>query len=108
MGLRWKSTKKRPVHLGAYPLEQLERLAAPAGLDSLKPPQALAFDRPDDPASIVNAMGEYMGMLDAVRIGNINGATAVCPDDLTERAEHLKAFGYFGDASMMGACALDP
>ena len=108
MGLRWKSTKKRPVHLGAYPLEQLERLAAPAGLDRLKPAQALAFDRPDDPASIVNAMGEYMGMLDAVRIGNINGATAVCPDDLTERAEHLKAFGYFGDASMMGACALDP
>ena len=98
MGLRWKSTKKRPVHLGFYPLERLVRLDAPAGLDRLPPGQPLSFERPEDPASIVNAMGEYMGMLDAVRIGNINGATAVCPDDLTERAEHLKAFGYFGDA----------
>ena len=68
----------------------------------------MSFDRPEDPASIVNAMGEYMGMLDAVRIGNVNRAKAVCPDDLIERAQHLKAFGYFGDASMMATCLLDP
>ena len=108
MGLRWKSTKKRPVHLGFYPLERLVRLDAPAGLDRLPPGQPLSFERPEDPASIVNAMGEYMGMLDAVRIGNVNQAKAICPDDLIERAQHLKAFGYFGDATMMATGLLDP
>ena len=108
MGLRWKSTKNRPVHLGFYPLEKLDRVEAPVGLDTLRPQEPLSFSRAEDPASIVNAMGEYMGMLDAVRIGNVNPAKAVCPDDPVERANHLKAFGYFGDATMMGACVLDP
>ena len=56
--------------------------------------------------SIVNAMGEYQAMLDAIRDGLVNKAKAGCPDDPQERADHLKAFGYFSDASMVGTCLL--
>ena len=107
MGLRWTSTKNRPVHLGFFPVEKLKRSAEPVGLDALAPPQRLGFERPEDPASLINAMGEYMGMLDAVRIGNVNPVKAVCPNDVRERANHLKAFGYFGDASLMGTTRLE-
>ena len=53
MGLRWKSTKNRPVHLGFFPLEKLDRVDAPIGLDALRPLEPLSFTRAEDPASIV-------------------------------------------------------
>ena len=37
------------------------------------------------PASLVNAMGEYQTMLDAIRDGLINKQKAGCPEDLDER-----------------------
>ncbi|MFP3541281.1 hypothetical protein SB770_32650, partial [Pseudomonas sp. SIMBA_044] len=39
---------------------------------------------------------------DAIRDGLVNGARADVPDDLQERSEHIKAFGYFADAAMVG------
>jgi len=51
-------------------------------------------------------MGEYQAMLDAIRGGLINKVKSGCPDDWVERAQHLKAFGYFSDASMVATCAL--
>ena len=100
------SSKKRPVHMGPYPLERLGRHQGAASLEDVPPPQVLSFHRPDAPASIVNAMGEYQAMLDAIRDGIVNPARADCPDDQQERADHLKAFGYFSDASMVGTCRL--
>jgi reductive dehalogenase len=67
---------------------------------------ALVFERPQDPRSIVNAMREYQGMLDAIRHGDTNGQRAACPDDPVERAAHLKSFGYFADAAVVGICPL--
>ena len=101
------STKDRPVHLGSFPLEKLRRVDQAPGLDDLKPAAPLAFSRPENPHSIVNAMAEYMGMLDTVRVGNMNPQLAKCPDDPAERSRHLKAFAYFTNASMAGTCALD-
>ena len=66
----------------------------------------LSFERPVDPLSIVNAMGEFQAMLDAIRDGLVNKVSAECPSDPLERANHLKAFGYFNDSSMIGICAL--
>ncbi len=66
----------------------------------------LTFARPVDPRSIVNAMGEFQAMLDAIRDGLVNKVRAECPSDPLERANHLKAFGYFNDSSMVGICAL--
>jgi len=103
--MRIFSDKDRPVHMGPYPLELLTRTDV-ADEASLPPFQPVSFQRPDAPENIVNAMGEYQAMLDAIRDGLVNRAKAGIPDDLQDRANHLKAFGYFNDASMVGACKL--
>ena len=101
MGLRFFSDKNRPVHMGPFPLERAARgpMPDPASIPSHP---GLSFHRPKDPASIVNAMGEYQAMMDAIRDGFVNKVRSTCPQDLTERANHLKAFGYFSDATMVG------
>lgn len=100
------SSKSRPVHLGGYPLERLNRLRAPLTAFPDVPFPELSFVRPERPESIVNAMGPFQAMMDVLRTGPINPVRAVIPDDPTQRANHLKAFGYYNDASMMGICAL--
>ncbi len=102
MGIRFFSDKNRPVHLGSYPLERLARQQAMPDLAPVSPMAELSFHRPGQPESIVNAMGEFQAMMDAIRDGFVNPAMAEIPADLVERANHLKAFGYFNDASMMG------
>lgn len=106
MTLRFFTDAARPVHLGPYPLERLTRSDNPPDLDAVPPMRPLSFERPDKPTSIVNAMGEYQAMLDAIRDGLVNKARAECPEDPLERTNHLKAFGYFNDSAMVGACLL--
>ena len=43
-------------------------------------------------------------MLDATRDGMVKREVAEIPDNPEERANHLKAFGYYCDASMVGVC----
>ncbi|MEL6962668.1 MAG: NAD-binding oxidoreductase, partial [Pseudomonadota bacterium] len=113
MTIRFFSDKDRPVHLGPYPLERLARSSALPDLTEIPQPPPLPFHRSEQPDSIVHAMAEYQAMLDAIRVGLVNRAQAGCPEDPQERANHLKAFGYFSDASMVGigpineACLLD-
>ncbi|MEX0365106.1 MAG: reductive dehalogenase [Ruegeria sp.] len=102
MGIRFFSDKNRPVHLGRYPLERLQRRADMPDLSAVPEMAELSFHRPEAPESIVNAMGEFQAMMDAIRDGFVNPAMAEIPSDPQERANHLKAFGYFNDASMMG------
>lgn len=104
--MKFFSDKNRPVHLGPFPLERLARLSDPALPAEVPAFEPLSFTRPDRPESIVNAMTESQAMLDAVRDGLVNGARADIPEDLVERQNHLKAFGYFSDVSMAGTCAL--
>lgn len=106
--VRFFSDKGRPVHKGPYPLERLARSEEPPDLGSVPPPSPVSLHRPDAPASIVNAMAEYQAMLDAIRDGIPNSSKADCPAGLQERANHLKAFGYFSDASMVGICKIEP
>ncbi|PTX54310.1 reductive dehalogenase [Litoreibacter ponti] len=100
-----RSYRNRPVHLGPYPLE---RLARNERLDLTRVPELaqVSFRRPGDPLSIVNAMQDYQAMLDATREGLVKRERAEIPDDPVERARHLKAFGYYCDASMVGTCAI--
>ena len=102
---RFFSDKHRPVHLGPYPLERLARNAASC-VDNVPALPAVNFDRSETPHSIVNAMREFQAMLDAIREGFVNKVPSACPDDPVERANHLKAFGYFNDASMVGVSVL--
>ena len=105
MGFRIFSDKSRPVHLGRHRVERLARTEAVdlSGVQAFRP---LSFVDQHDPASIVNAMRDHAAMLDAIRDGLVNKAMAETPDDPVERANHLKAFGYFCDASLIGICAL--
>ncbi len=103
---RYFSDKNRPVHMGPYPTERLARLNGPADLSAVPPMQPLRFERAEDPRSILNAMRDHQAMLDTIRDGLVNGIVAEAPTDLQERANHLKAFGYFSDAAVVGICEL--
>ncbi|KMW58242.1 Flavodoxin reductases (ferredoxin-NADPH reductases) family 1 [Candidatus Rhodobacter oscarellae] len=104
--LKLRSYRNRPVHLGPYPLERMTRSEqGPQGLQELPPPSPLSFRRPEDPISIVNAMQEFQAMLDATRDG-IPKEPAEIPSDLAERAEHIKAFGYYLDSAQVGVCKI--
>jgi reductive dehalogenase len=101
MGYRFFSDKKRPVHLGPYPLERLARVDEVPDLSGLPAFAPLTFHR-DDPLHLVNAMSDHQAMMDAIRDGLVNKVKSEVPADATDRADHLKAFGYFSDASMVG------
>ncbi len=95
------SDRKRPVHLGPYPLERLKR-GTQADLSTVPDMTPLSFHRPEQPESIVNAMGEFQAMMDAIRDGDVNPTRGRIPDTPQERSNHLKAFGYYLDTSMVG------
>ena len=100
------SYKNRPMHLGPYPLEKLARQNDMPDLSAVPSMQQVLFRRPDDPTSLVNAMQEYQAMLDATREGLVKKEVGEIPSDLSERADHLKAFGYYCDSSMVGICEI--
>ncbi|SEW25305.1 reductive dehalogenase [Cognatiyoonia koreensis] len=102
-----RSYRNRPFHLGPYPLEKLQRQSG-VDLSAVPDLDPVSFRRPDDITSIVNAMQDYQAMLDATRDGMIKKEQADIPDSLTERAAHLKSFGYYCDASMVGICQIGP
>lgn len=108
MGFRFFSSKNRPFHLGPYPLERFSRVPGEADLSTVPAFYPLDFKRLETPHSLVNAMGEYQAMMDAIRDGLVNKARSAVPEDEVERANHLKSFGYFSDASMMGICRIPP
>ena len=105
MAARLLSRKNRPPHLGPHSLEVLPR-RVDIDLTAVPRFEPMSFERPDDPQSIINAMCDHQAVLDAIRVGLVNPVLAEMPDDPVERANHLKSFGYFQDASMVGVCAL--
>ena len=104
MGIRFFSDKNRPVHLGPFPLERFKRVDH-APQDACPKMTQLSF-RGHSEMSIISAMGEYQAMLDAIRDGLVNKAVADIPSDPLDRAQHMKSFGYFCDAAMVGICKL--
>ncbi len=104
--MRVFSYRNRPVHLGPFPLERLARASAQPDLARVPRMRPVAFADAANPESIVNAMARYMAMLDAVRDGKPAPLAAQIPEDPRERANHLKAAGYYFDASQVGVCTL--
>ncbi len=105
-GMRFFSTKDRPFYMGPYPLERLKRRRDMPDLAAVPVHAVLDFRALQTPHALVNAMGDYQAMMDVLRDGLVNPEPASAPDDLTERANHMKAFGYFQDSSMVGICTL--
>ena len=109
--MRLFSHKKRPVHLGPFPLERLPRLADPAAT----PPSVVAGKalppRPretasESPSGAGHAYALYLDMYAEQRHGD-PGPDAPVPDDPQERAANVKAGLYFLNADMAG-CSLVP
>ena len=105
MGLRLFSTADRPVHMGPYPTERLTR-ADNAQYDGIPPFQPVRMRDAERPDFIGNAMAEYQAMMDAIRDGLVAPKKSQIPTDPTERANHLKAFGYFSDAAQIGVARI--
>ncbi len=100
------SYKNRPVHFGPYPLERLRRQKEMPALQAVPPMRAVSYDDPHTPESLTHAMARYIGMLDVVRDGAVTSMKAEIPEDPDERSRHLKAAGYYYDATMMGISVL--
>ena len=99
------SSKKRALHEGLYPLSKLARQPDIPALEGLYT-SPLSFSRPEAPLNIVNAMADHQAMMDTIRDGHINKARAEIPDCPEERANHIKSFAYFQDASMAAIGAI--
>jgi reductive dehalogenase len=104
MTVRFFSDKTRPIHMGPYPSELLARGEQPM-LRGVPKQTQLRFTS-DKPHSVINAMREHQAMLDAIRDGLINRGQSDIPSDIQERADHLKAFGFFNDAAAVGICRI--
>jgi reductive dehalogenase len=102
-GMRLFSHRRRPVHLGPFPLERLARASAVAG-----PPTG---DQPTEPdpagdAAVAHAMPEYQTLFARHFDGEIARARAPIPDDPAVRAHNLKAAAYFLDVAQAATCAI--
>jgi ferredoxin-NADP reductase/ferredoxin len=106
--MRLFSYKDRPVHLGPYPLERLKRMHTQPDLSRVPAMQALSFQDLNHSENLVNAMNRYEAMLDAIRDGLVKKERGEVPNDPLQRSNHLKAFGYYHDASQIGVCELLP
>jgi reductive dehalogenase len=100
------SGKSRPVHLGLYPSERLKKNLSFAEFSQIPAPAELSFAKLSSPHSLVNAMRDYQAMMDAIRDGLVAKVPSETPTDPKTRADHLKAFGYFSDASLVGSCRM--
>lgn len=105
------SHRKRPVHLGPYPLERLPR--APLGtsndphLAGERPLPARPCELDAGPESALHAYKRYIELFDQQRHGEV-APVAPIPDDPAERAANLKAGLYFLDADMAGCTKVPP
>ncbi len=103
------SYRNRPVHMGPYPAEKLARLDDPSNISyaGLAPQTQLDLAPDDDPTSILHAMDDYLSLIDTLRDGPTNPQEAEIPDCPIERANNLKAAGYFIDTTLAGTCELN-
>lgn len=102
--MRIFSHRDRPVHMGSFPMERLGT-GDRALTDEVRGDGLLTGDFA--PTDLGRAISDFMCALDAVREGGTAQSRAEIPDDPTERAQHMKAAGYFLDATLMGVAKLD-
>ena len=99
------SHRKRPVHLGPYPLERLPRLADPQADPAGSAAGAARPGEKNAPGEINagHAFAQYTELFDAQLSGQV-APPAPIPSDPVERTNNLKAGAYFLDADMVGTC----
>ncbi len=104
--MRLFSHRKRPAHLGPYPLERLQRVGDPAAAPSVVGGRRPTEKRTEGPQSAGHAYDRYLDLFNQQRTGEV-AEPAPVPDDPGERAHNVKAGLYFLDADMVG-CGIVP
>lgn len=94
---------RRPVHLGSFPMELLGR-AESAKITTVTSTGLLGDQFA--PTDLGSSISTFLCALDAVREGSVASHRAQIPDDPQGRTNHLKAAGYFLDATFMGMAPL--
>ena len=123
---RWRFRAKRPLHLGKYPMEMIKRVDKTTTLinDDVPrmPKRANFFVRSDfgdlgakqqkevgrfvSKMPLNNAFGRVMQAVTPLQRNEPNAEQAEMPEDLTERANHLKSLCTFLDADVVGICEI--
>ena len=121
---RWTQRTGRPLHLGRYPMEKIKRVPQPttritddvprmpkranffvrSGKGDLGEKQQREVRRFTGKMPLNRAFGRVMGAITPLQRAEAQPIEADLPDDLTERANHLKALCYFLDADIVGIC----
>ena len=101
--MRLFSHRRRPVHLGPFPLERLPRAAQVAGARTGGLPGAEQAAGDD---CIAHAAPEYQQLFARFLDGRIAPAKAPIPDDPVVRANNLKAAAYFLDVAQAATCTV--
>jgi hypothetical protein len=101
--MRLFSHRKRPVHLGPFPLERLPRATSVSGpATGAQPVDPLA----PGPACIAQSIPEYQALFRRFLDGTVAPAQAPIPEDPVVRADNLKAAAYFLDVAQAACCAI--
>jgi reductive dehalogenase len=95
------SRRRRPFHLGNYPLERLARCPR---VDECGLP---ALAAPDSHSVLGAAARKYLDVYAGLRHQPPFAERAPVPDDLARRAVDIKGSALFYDAAMVGICALE-
>jgi len=99
--MRLVSNQHRPHHMSQFALERLRRDPTVLPMSGAQPDD-LTLGHPD---SIGEHCEEYLSLFRQFLTGKAAAARAPVPDDLTLRADNLKASAYFLDAAIAGfAC----
>ncbi|MFL2541618.1 MAG: Fe-S protein [Candidatus Latescibacterota bacterium] len=96
-------TKRRPSHLGPYPLERLRRDPSMRMHEEARGPAKIPLPTPSSETNSLGAAArKYTDLYMAFRDGEIAAQRAPVPDDLERRAADIKGFAYFLDAAHVG------
>jgi len=119
------SRRKRPVHLGGYPMEKIKRVEQPttliiddevqrtpmrvsgffrAGAGDYGPKAKTEIRRFIQKAPISAAMDKVMKAIKPLQDGEVAPTKAQITNDPVRLSEHVKALSYFLDSDMTGIC----
>ena len=99
--MRIFSNKRRPVHMGPYPMELLARSNDARPVRTAVVPPAVNVGE----GQLDQALAPVQEVLEQLLTGVAVEHQAPLPADLRERANLLKSAAYFFDATLVGICA---
>src|SRR3954469_23171641 len=103
--MRIFSNRKRPVHLGRFPLERLARAPLEAGgLADVK--RRFSTQEGPPPNQLAQICREYCAIYERFRTGAAAPIKAPYVEALAERSAELKSMGFFLDATLAATCAV--